>query len=122
MELINSKMNERSVGPTGDLMVNKALHFIWNNSYSGINAIEVADYIGVTARTLERHFKDSYERSVASEIIHYRLFRAEKMLKDPSLLVKYIAYMCGFTDVRNMIRAFHQAHGMSPIQYRLKVA
>lgn len=63
-------------------------------------------------------FKLQTGRSPAEFIVRQRMTRARILLANPTLSVKEIAAMCGYPDPLHFSRAFRQADGLSPSQYR----
>ena len=45
---------------------------------------------------------------------------AAELVSDPSLAIKRIALVSGYSDVSNFYRDFKQAHGMSPRKLRVR--
>ena len=82
---------------------------------AGIEAI--ADSLGMTARTLQRHLAAEQVRFVElrDELRHRR---ACDLLRDPDLPMARIAETLGFADVANFYHAFRRWEGCAPGQYR----
>lgn len=86
---------------------------------AGIDAI--ADSLGMTARTLQRHLAAERVRFVElrDELRHHR---ARELLGDPDLPMARIADMLGFVDVANFYHAFRRWEGCAPGQFRKRAA
>lgn len=104
--------------PATDALVDQALHFIRENCHRPINVKTVAENCGTVRRTLERRFAEHHERTVAHEIVHGRIERAEMLLADSNLPVKEIAFACGFGSAQRMIYLFHRHRKLTPGQAR----
>jgi len=78
---------------------------------------ELARILGISSRTLDRYLKKE-ESSFRDLAIQVRNSRASKLLLEGTLPISQIAYRLGFTDVANFCRAFRQANGVSPSDFR----
>jgi AraC-like DNA-binding protein len=108
---------EDQMVPT-DSLVGRAVHFIEHNCHRPIDVSHVAGHVGVTRRTLERHFCAKWTRSVATEIETVRVARARQLLLETTLSIKEIGYMAGFGGPDRLILAFKRNAGLTPGQYR----
>ena len=104
--------------PAADVLVDQALRFIRENCHRPINVNTVAENCGTIRRTLERRFAEHHERTVAHEIVHGRIERAEMLLADSKLPVKEIAFACGFGSAQRMIYLFRRHRKLTPGQIR----
>ena len=98
--------------------VAKAIEFIWSNSHRPLSIGDVAQAIGLVARTLERRFAACHERGIREEIEWSRYSRARRMLQESNLPIKEIAYSCGFGDPRRMIEVFRRLTAATPTEIR----
>jgi AraC-like DNA-binding protein len=96
----------------------KARHFIWSNSHRSLAPRQIAQAVGVSRRTLERHFPKSAGRTVREELEWHRALRALKLLRETHRPIKEIAYLSGFREHRGMIRAFKRWHNKLPSELR----
>lgn len=101
-----------------DALVDQALRFIHENCHRPINVNTVAENCGTIRRTLERRFAEHHGRTVAHEIVHGRVERAEMLLADSKLPVKEIAFACGFGSAQRMIYLFRRHRKLTPGQAR----
>jgi len=98
--------------------VGKALRFIEEHLHQPLTVPEVANFAGVSRRTLERAFTAAGLGAVSHHIIAQRVDRAEHMLLDTKLSAKEIAFACGFGGAKRMIYDFHRLRGLTPSQVR----
>jgi AraC-like DNA-binding protein len=98
--------------------VARAIEFIWSNSHRHLSIGDVAQAVGLVARTLERRFADCHERGIREEIEWSRYSRARRLLEDENLPIKDIAYSCGFGDPRRMIEVFRKLTSATPTEIR----
>jgi AraC-like DNA-binding protein len=84
-----------------------------------ISIINVAAYLGVTPRYLQKLFEDDGTRFSAF-LLGRRLGRAYRMLCEPCFVqrVSAIAYDVGFGDLSYFNRCFRQLYGATPMDVR----
>lgn len=85
-----------------------ALQTIWNHSHRKLSVAAIARKIGVTTRTLERHFRSTMGQTVLEHITNCRLDRARRMLCETDLSNKYIAFAAGFISLSHMCKVFQR--------------
>ncbi|MEM1213173.1 MAG: substrate-binding domain-containing protein [Planctomycetota bacterium] len=78
----------------------------------------LADRAGVSRRTLERRFDAVLRRSPWEVLQRARVDRAVGLLLETDRPVKSVAAQAGFTEPRQMGRAFRAVHGVTPAAYR----
>ena len=99
-------------------LVARSLHWINSNFYNGIQAVDVANAMGVTQQGLQKAFMKYYSRSPAREIRHQRVTAVRNLLLSTDASLERIARNCGFYSVNSMINAFRQEHATTPGNYR----
>jgi transcriptional regulator GlxA family with amidase domain len=77
---------------------------------------------GVSARTLARRFKAATDASVNGYVQQSRILLAKKLLETSDMSIEQIRAATGYLDPAAFRRAFRQAAGVSPRQYRDKYA
>ena len=107
-------------GHAAEVMVRKALDIIWNHSHRNLSATLIARQLGVTRRTLERHFKAVHHRTVLAELTTCRISRAKLMLVNTHLPIKRIARAAGFSSPTHLATAFRRELQTTPRQIRKK--
>lgn len=117
-ELVERRSTD--VEPINDRTIAKALRFIWDNSLDPIQVRDVAKFIGMTRRSLERKFKRSWKRTINEEILTSRLNKAQKMLNNSSLSITEIAKKSGFNSCQRMAQVFRKKLGISTKEFREK--
>ncbi len=75
----------------------------------------------MSTRTLIRHFRLETGSSVGQYLSHLRAERAKTLLRTTSLSMLEIALRLGYCDRSHFARAFSQAVGMTPSQYRTSI-
>lgn len=99
-------------------LVSESLKIIWNNSHQRVSVSMIASQVGVTRRTLERHFKKSHGRTLLQELVACRIQRAKRLLCETHVPIKYVAYAAGFSSMSNLCKVFRREVGMTPGEYR----
>lgn len=79
---------------------------------------ELAMELGVSPRQFERLFRAAAGESLASFCKRQVLRLAQDLLADRSLLIKEVAFRCGFANSASFGAAFRQMQGLTPQQYR----
>jgi AraC-like DNA-binding protein len=95
-----------------------AIRFIEENAHRRIQVETVAQHCGCVRRTLERYFKTAGLATIGRVITHSKLAQAEILLRESNLLVKEIAFACGFNGVQQFILCFRREYGLSPGEWR----
>ena len=101
-----------------DPLMAEALRFIAEHSDEGIKVRDVARGVNVTRRTLERRFAQEGGRTVAHEIVYFRLERLKRLLVQTEKPIKYLAREVGFSDAKQMHAVFSRVEGTPPSTYR----
>ena len=111
---------KESAPPVSDDIAERARRYIWNHGHRPLGVPQIAAAVGVTRRTLERHFSLAVGRSLRQELERVRVERARKLLEETSRPIKEIGYLCGFREPRALIRACHRWMGTVPGRLRAK--
>ncbi len=99
-------------------LVSEALHWIQNNFHTGIQAVDVADAMGVTQQGLQKAFSANYSRSPGQEIRYQRIQTVAHLLNSTNARLEDIAENCGFTSVDTLISNFRREFSTTPGKYR----
>ena len=70
--------------------------------------------LGVTPRHFARLFKEATGDNFMAFVQRCFLTTAEDLLRDNSLLVKEVAFRCGFSETSSFSRAFRRGTGLAP--------
>jgi LacI family transcriptional regulator len=103
---------------TEDDLVSQAIRFINEHADEPIGVEEVVQNLYGSRRTLERRFRASLGRSVASEIRRLRIERAKQYLRDTDHSITSVAKRCGFRSAQSLCEVFHREAGMTPGDFR----
>lgn len=97
-----------------------ALRLMDANLEEPMAAPDIADMVGMTTRSLERHFQRRFQTSPAAYYRRLRLERARQLLWYTNLPIVEIAVMTGFSSPSYLSRVYHGHFGVSPSQERRK--
>jgi LacI family transcriptional regulator len=102
-----------------DVNLAKALRFIRENAETRMLAVsEVAQFAGLSRRSLERRFRENIGHSIHYHIARLRAERIGRLLAETTLTVAEIAEQLGFADLQHFARFFRAHHGVTPLEYR----
>ncbi len=102
-------------------LVSEALHWIQLNFHKGIQAIDVAEAMGVTQQGLQKAFAANYSRSPGREIRYQRIQAVAHLLSSTNAHLNEIAANCGFNSVDSLIGSFRREFNTTPGRYRKKI-
>lgn len=85
-------------------------------SQSGIE--DLAQKTNLSLSSFKREFKKLYDDSPASYIKNKRLEKAAELLTASDQRITDIAFNCGFNDLANFTKSFHEKYKASPTNYR----
>src|SRR5690606_10775181 len=88
------------------------------NLFSQAGIEELAQKTNLSVSSFKREFKRLYQDSPANYIKTKRLERAAELLVISDERITDIAFDCGFNDLANFTKRFHDKYGCTPTQYR----
>lgn len=92
--------------------------YINQNMTSVISHAELAATLHCSVGHLRKRFRSTYGISLGDYVTTLRLQRAKTLLLQSKLLVKEIAFECGFTNNSSFNRFFFKSLGCTPLDYR----
>ncbi len=98
-----------------------AIKYIRANTNRFLQVKEVADYLSISSRTLQKKFKKYRNHSLHYEIMQHRIERVCKLLEQTNMMLYQIANRLGFSEVSALSRSFKKIKGMSPLRYRKSI-
>lgn len=101
-----------------DPLVAQALHLIHEQARRALSVNDVTSEVGVSRRTLERHFTRSLGRSILSEIMRCHVERAKRLLLETDLPCHQVATEAGFGSLKTFNRSFSRKAGTTPQDFR----
>ena len=104
----------------GDEYILKAQEYIEKSYQRKISVQQLAEYVFLGRRNLERRFKIATAHSVTEYIQRVKVEAAKKQLEAGKKIVNEVIYDVGYTDIKSFRDVFKKIVGMSPIEYRSK--
>lgn len=95
-----------------------ALALMRNNLDEPLSRADLARHAGLSARSLERLFRDRLGSSPARHYLDLRLHRAAELLRSDKRPINDVARACGFADSAPFSRAFVRHFGQTPRAWR----
>ena len=89
------------------------------NLFSAITIEELADYCNLSLSSFKREFAKLYNDTPANYIKTKRLEKAAELLLITNNRITDIAFECGFNDLTNFTKSFHDKYHATPTNYRL---
>ena len=89
------------------------------NLFSAITLNELADYCNLSLSSFKREFAKHYNDTPANYIKSKRLEKAAELLIVSNMRITDIAFECGFNELANFTKSFHDKFGITPSNYRL---
>jgi len=91
------------------------------NLFEQVGVEDLAQKNNLSVSSFKREFKKLYDDSPANYIRTKRLERAAELLLASNERITDIAFDCGFNDLANFTKSFHDRYNVSPSNYRLKI-
>ena len=105
-----------------DEMVQAAVRFIRDRCGAPITVEDVVERAQVSRRTLDKRFQAALGYPAAEALRLARLAKARQLLESGDLPVMSVGLDCGYDSPSGFVRAFREATGETPQQYRRRVA
>lgn len=105
-----------------DKEIRMALKYISENAKRAIQVQDVAQFCGLTVRTIQKKFKYHLGRSVSEEIDRVRISLICRLLIESSKTINQIAGEMDFISENHFSRYFRRIMKMSPTVYRKKAS
>ncbi len=93
-------------------------NFIRDNLSTPLTLADIADYLNLSIRQLNRIFTEQQGISLGAYILHSKIEAAKHELENSKKLIKEIAINLGFDDINYFCRVFRKKTGLSPSKYR----
>jgi AraC family transcriptional regulator len=95
--------------------------FVDRSACSELTTTDAATACGISTRHFSQLFRQTTGGTLRSYLAYARVQKAKRYLEDSPLLVKQIAFKCGFKSAEAFVAAFHKDVGMTPTEYRSRV-
>ena len=91
------------------------------NIFLQVGVEDLALKTNLSVSTFKREFAKLYNDSPANYIKTQRLEKAAELLIASDERITDIAFDCGFNDLANFTKSFHDKYSITPTNYRLKL-
>jgi len=98
--------------------VESAAHYFRTNLRDSLSIAQVAAYHSLCPAHFSSLFRQHHRVSPRSFLRQARLDKTAELLGTSDLALKEIAVQCGFVDAAHLCKAFKQARGITPRQFR----
>jgi len=95
------------------------IEYMEANIAEPLQLIDIADYVGLSRRQIERLFQQHMGRSPARYYLEIRLDRARHLLIQTTMPVVDVAIACGFISASHFSKCYREMYGKSPLQERI---
>lgn len=102
------------------LLTQRALDYVHNHLSSPLDGATVAAALGVSRKTLCKHFKNDTGETFARFVMRKRIDCACHLLETSDLIIAQIAYQTGFSSQSHLNTAFKRTIGITPREWRLR--
>jgi AraC-like DNA-binding protein len=89
--------------------------------FEQVGVEDLAQKANLSVSSFKREFKKLYDDSPANYIRTKRLERPAELLLVSNERITDIAFACGFNDLANFTKSFHDRYNVSPSNFRLKI-
>jgi len=107
---------------SSDPIVSKAQFWIQNHLHIVVDQIRLAEKVGVSQRTLIRHFKAELGTTPLTYLQNVRIETAKQILENTSLSLEQVIYQVGYRDISSFAKLFKKRVGVTPSVYRKRFA
>ncbi|MEM7291008.1 MAG: GlxA family transcriptional regulator [Pseudomonadota bacterium] len=94
------------------------IEFMEANISEPLQLVEIADFVGLSRRQIERLFQQHMGRSPARYYLEIRLDRARHLLMQSTMAVVDVAIACGFVSASHFSKCYREMYGKTPLQER----
>lgn len=110
----NQKILTKKMNP----YVSQALEIIVKNAQNNISVASISEQLSINPSYLSRLFKADIGQSIKEYINEIRITTGNDLLASTDYSIQKISEMTGFSGVQAFSKAFKQARGISPSEYR----
>ena len=112
--IVNAKVDN------ADAVIRRAIDYMEQHYAEKLTLDEVAGYVGISKYYFSNLFNKICDAGFSSYLNEIRIREAKKMLKNPQMNVKQVAYLSGYNDQQYFSKTFKKYTGMTITEYRKK--
>ena len=101
-----------------DSRISLAIQYINDNISSSISVSDVANYVCISSRQLNRILKNALDITTNDLINELKIKAAKVYMKNPTLSISQISVMCGFNSLTHFNLTFKKLTGHTPKAFR----
>jgi transcriptional regulator GlxA family with amidase domain len=94
------------------------IEFMEANVAEPLPLVDIARFVGLSRRQIERLFQQHMGRSPARYYLEVRLDRARHLLMQSTMAIVDVAIACGFVSASHFSKCYRELYGKSPLQER----
>jgi transcriptional regulator GlxA family with amidase domain len=99
-----------------------ALEIMESNVEEPLSAAEIADYLKISRRQLERQFREYLDTAPARKYLEIRLAKAKLSVLRTNRKIEEIAMSCGFKTTAHFIERYREVYANTPQSERMSLA
>ena len=107
----------KRLGGESRRVIRQAMAFIHEHYADPMTREEIANFVGLSERHLNRYFHDETGMPIMTYLNRYRVRQAKIMLEKGSLSVSEVSLAVGFSRINYFGRVFREEVGVSPSEY-----
>ncbi len=101
-----------------DLRIKRALKFIEENLDKDLKLEEITKYCNLSYSRLRELFRKEIKMSFSRYLIHQRIKKVKKLLREGQLEIKQISSKVSYKNISNFNHHFKSIVGISPSAYK----
>jgi len=121
-EILSTSNYSALMSRTNDQRLQKVFQFVSENYNTSFSLEKIAAVVDMNTAAFCRYFKKTTGKGFNSYVNEVRINYAKKLLHTYSTPIKDVGYACGFFSSSYFIKKFKASVGMTPFQYRQKIA
>ncbi len=118
MKNFEGNQNDHAVYQKTGEYINQILNYMHKHYDEDISLDILADYLHITPKYISRIVKENIGINFKDYLNQIRLNHAVYEMANSHQSLSEIAYCCGFSNYKSMIKIFQQTYHMTPLAYR----
>jgi circadian clock protein KaiC len=118
---VDLKLKNVETKPNYSYLVNSTINFLEENLHKPLKLTDISNHLRLSPYHLSRVFKSETKKTIFEYLLHLRIEKAKRLLRNIQLNISEISRECGFNDANYFTRVFKKNNGISPTEYRMKV-